>query len=284
MTTSRFRFNKTRIAPTPSGFLHLGNAYSFVLTQQMAFKYGAEVLLRIDDMDALRVRKEYLEDIFDCLNFLGISWQQGPASMKEYENFSQKSRMQLYNSALQILREKDLLYACVCSRTTYQNLKSKGEEICRCREKRIPLEKNEAAWRLVTDPGSTLTITDAEGTRTKLQFPLSMTDFIVKKKDGDPSYQLTSVVDDLFFKVDLIVRGEDLLPSTCAQLFLAPLIQADAFCESRFLHHALLKNEDGKKLSKSDGAESVRSLIGAGISRQQLFSKLGFGSGSENNL
>lgn len=93
-------FNKTRLAPTPSGFLHLGNIYSFALTAALARKTKSKILLRIDDADRERTNKRYVQDIFDTLDFLGIPWDEGPRNIKEYEQeYSQVHRMDIYTKA-----------------------------------------------------------------------------------------------------------------------------------------------------------------------------------------
>src|ERR1035437_9153412 len=95
-------FKRTRIAPTPSGYLHLGNILSFAITAALARKTNAKVLLRIDDFDLERTNKLYVQDIFDTLNFLEIPWDEGPRNMKQYEQeFSQVHRMEMYKKALQ---------------------------------------------------------------------------------------------------------------------------------------------------------------------------------------
>jgi glutamyl/glutaminyl-tRNA synthetase len=101
------QFNKTRIAPTPSGFLHLGNALSFELTASLAQKTGAKILLRIDDLDRERTNPPYVQDIFDTLNFLNIKWDEGPKDIIEYENsWSQIHRIGLYQNALEQLKQR----------------------------------------------------------------------------------------------------------------------------------------------------------------------------------
>ena len=111
-------FKRTRLAPTPSGYLHLGNILSFVITAGLARKNGAEILLRIDDMDHERVRKEYLDDIFETLTFLEIPWDEGPRSTEEHQKkFTQKLRQKLYQSGLDKLVSKNLVFGCRCSRT-----------------------------------------------------------------------------------------------------------------------------------------------------------------------
>src|SRR6185312_6440352 len=109
MDEGKMHFKKTRIAPTPSGFLHLGNAYSFALTAALAGKYGARILLRIDDLDRERVQKQYVQDIFDTLNFLEIPWHEGPRNMDEYEKqYSQIHRLDLYRQTLDMLQQQSL--------------------------------------------------------------------------------------------------------------------------------------------------------------------------------
>src|SRR5687768_9291602 len=111
-------FHKTRIAPTPSGYLHLGNALSMLVTAEFAKRYGCSILLRIDDIDQQRIRKEYIEDIFDTLKFLGIKWEEGPQTYEDYtNNFSQIKRLDIYNSALEQLKNSGRVFACTCSRS-----------------------------------------------------------------------------------------------------------------------------------------------------------------------
>src|ERR1044072_4565705 len=108
---------RSRIAPTPSGFLHIGNAYNFLLTEAIVRKAGVVLHLRIDDLDALRFRREYLEDIFDSLAWLGIQYDDGPKTIAEQEQqYSQQFRMSRYNEVLHLLVATGLVFACNCSR------------------------------------------------------------------------------------------------------------------------------------------------------------------------
>jgi len=117
MSAQPIHFNKTRIAPTPSGFLHLGNVLSFALTAALAKQHEAKILLRIDDMDQARAEQEYIQDIFDTLNFLEIPWDEGPRNAEEFkDNYSQLHRLTLYSEAIEQLRDNKLLFACTCSR------------------------------------------------------------------------------------------------------------------------------------------------------------------------
>src|SRR5579872_4577988 len=110
-------YRKTRIAPTPSGFLHVGNILSFSLTAAMARDNGASILLRIDDLDRERANPEYVEDIFETLHFLDIPWDEGPAAATDFErHYSQLYRMALYEKALARLKAANAVFACACSR------------------------------------------------------------------------------------------------------------------------------------------------------------------------
>ena len=255
------RYRKTRIAPTPSGYLHPGNAFSFLITAALAKKTGAGVLLRIDDMDRQRVRPEYVQDIFDTLRFLGITWDEGPRSPEELEcRYSQIHRMALYNRFLQQLREGGHVFACTCSRAQILQSNPDGTYPGTCADKGISLDAEGVSWRLHTRADRPLQIKQLDGSVTTAFLPADMQAFVVRKKDRLPAYQLTSLADDLHFGVDLIVRGEDLWPSTLAQLYLASLLEKKDFLDATFHHHRLLKDGNGEKLSKSTGARAIRDL------------------------
>lgn len=249
-------FNKTRLAPTPSGFLHLGNVLSFVITAALAKKTNAKILLRIDDLDRERAAPQYVQDIFDTLHYLNIPWDEGPADYAQYEKeYSQLHRMELYRTALQQLKESEHVFACECSRAQVPDGIYQGT----CRNKGLPLDKENVSWRLRTDTTKEISIQTLTG-EIKAILPPSMQDFVVRKKDGFPAYQLTSVVDDHYFGVDLIIRGEDLWPSTIAQNYLSALLPGNTFQYSTSYHHPLLLETPDKKLSKSAGATSIQFL------------------------
>lgn len=268
------RLNKTRIAPTPSGYLHLGNVFSFVLTATLARRHGAKILLRIDDLDRQRAQPSYIQDIFDTLNFLELPWHEGPRSLQEFESeYSQVHRLPLYHKALEQLAEQDALYACDCSRTQILQADASGTYTGRCRERNLPLTAPEVNWRLRTDIHTTLTVhTLTQPITTNL--PDEQRDFVVRKKDGFPAYQLTSLVDDIHFGVDLIVRGTDLWPSTLAQLYLAGILNTTGFTKNIFHHHGLLTSPNGEKLSKSAGATSIQYLRKEGKSAADVYTLL----------
>ncbi|WP_214072815.1 glutamate--tRNA ligase family protein [Mucilaginibacter sp. dw_454] len=270
MLNNETKFTRTRIAPTPSGYLHLGNALSFALTAAIARKTGAKILLRIDDLDQQRVNHLYVQDIFDTLNFLEIPWDEGPRNVIEYhDEWSQLHRMDMYDDALQQLAEQRGVFACKCSRSQLQGDSYPGN----CINKSLPLDTPETAWRLYTDdrPIDLKTLTDGI---TTIRLPETMKNFVVKKKDNFPAYQLASIVDDLHFGVDLVIRGEDLFPSTLAQLFLADVLGVTAFANTTFHHHPLLMEDDDKKLSKSAGSTSIKYLREQGRTAAEVYQNI----------
>ena len=245
----------------------MGNVLSFSITATLARKHGAKVLLRIDDLDRARVNQEYLTDIFDTLRFLEIPWDEGPQDADDFEaRFSQIHRMHLYNEALEQLAASGFVFACTCSRKQMSEIGS-----CTCSDKQIPLNTPEASWRLRTDNATTLQVKSYNDKIIRTQLPAEMENFVVRKKDGFPAYQLTSVIDDLFYGVDLIVRGEDLWASTLAQTQLAAVLDKQDFNDIVFYHHPLLLEKDGKKLSKSAGSTSIRYLRQEDKSAEDIF-------------
>ena len=270
MEGTTHQFKKTRIAPTPSGFLHLGNVLSFAITAAMAEQAGAKILLRIDDLDRDRVRKEYVQDIFDTLDFLEIPWHEGPRNFEEYgSEFSQVHRLPLYNNVLDELKQNGQLFACTCSRA-----QAGGIYAGTCRDKNIPFDEKGVSWRLKTDISHEIAVNTLNKGIIKTNLPAAMQDFVARKKDGYPAYQLASVIDDLHFGVDLVVRGEDLWDSTLAQLYLAFALHAGTFQQATFYHHRLLAGKDGGKLSKSAGDTSINYLRGQGKKPHDIYTQI----------
>lgn len=267
-------FSKTRYAPTPSGYLHLGNILSFAITAALAQQAGARILLRIDDFDRERTNPRFVNDIFDTLHFLQLPWHDGPKDYTEYEStYSQVHRTALYNSALQQLRDGGHLFACTCTRTQVVLPGGDGVYPGTCRHKGIPLDTPGTSWRLHTATATDITVNTLDGAVTQ-QLPPNMHNCIVRKKDGYAAYQLISVIDDLFLGTDLVVRGDDLWPSTLAQCYLASLLGHRSFSAIAFHHHPLLLEADGKKLSKSEGATSVHYLREAGNSAAAIWGEV----------
>ncbi len=250
---------RTRFAPTPSGYLHLGNAWSFVLTWLAARSQGGSIHLRIDDLDADRFRDEYLEDIFASLLWLGLDYDSGPRNAAEFKAaHSQRHRIHRYQKALEVLAEKKSVYACECSREKIRRaVGDSGVYPGICRDRGLEFGSTTLRYRI---PDGTVRVRDESGGAFALRPDRDMGDFGVRQKNGDPSYQLASVVDDEDMGINFVVRGLDLMPSTGAQLSLSSALGCEGFSQARFWHHDLVLDDAGKKLSKSENAESLRSL------------------------
>jgi len=269
-------FNLTRFAPTPSGFLHIGNIYSFLLTKVLAEKTRAKILLRIDDLDRERYRPEYLQDIFDSLDFMEINYDIGPKTVTEFEGeWSQIHRMEKYNMALEILRTKKVVFGCDCSRKKIQQMDPSGYYLGHCQSRNIQLAKNEICWRMDTFDSDFIHIKTLNDGRKSYTLPEDAAFFVVRKKDKLPAYQLTSVVDDVHYGVDLIVRGNDLLASTLGQQLIANQLESSSFQDATFHHHPLIKGPGNKKLSKSEGATSIQYLRKEGKKPADIYQILG---------
>lgn len=270
------RFQRTRIAPTPSGYLHLGNALSMAVTVALARCTGARVLLRIDDLDQQRIKRAYVEDVFATLDYLEIPYDEGPRNYREYaEAYSQLHRRALYREALDRLRDGGMVFACSCSRSAILQTNTDGIYTGVCRSRALPLDTPDTSWRLNTNKPQVLGVKGLDGSVQQVTLPDELSYFVVRKKDGFPAYQLASVVDDHHFGVDLIVRGEDLWHSTIAQQYLAGVLGYEDFAAASFWHHLLLKDLSGDKLSKSEGATSVHYLRKQGKTKQDIYRLIG---------
>ncbi len=263
----------SRIAPTPSGFLHLGNAFNFLLTWLICKKQKGKLLLRIDDLDQARVRPEYLEDIFRTIDWLGISIDEGPSGPEDHlSNYSQVYRFDLYEEAIQ--RIKGHLFPCAYSRKQIQTASIDGQYPMAFREQATSWEDERVALRLRTPQSHIVSWTDQVMGEVEVSLFDSMRDFVVRKKDGVAAYQIASLIDDLQLGVNCICRGADLLHSTAAQLYLASLLQKEVFSQTQFYHHNLLTDDAGEKLSKSHASLSMHETDYSPQLRQRLFNNM----------
>lgn len=257
---------RTRIAPTPSGYLHLGNAYNFYLIQKYAQEKKGKILLRIDDFDFDRVREEYVEDIFKILKWLQISPDEGPRDIQEfYKFYSQKNKQDKYLKVLNLCKEKGLVYACECSRSQRDCFTDEGAYKGKCRDKNLKYEAGKHALRLRCEDG------DVSWKRT-------LNDFVLWTKENRASYQLVSVVEDVENKIDFVVRGEDLKDSSAAQLYLAQQLGGvfkGLFEKIQFIHHPLIADphKPSQKLSKNLNSFSLNSLIQGGYTYERFLSE-----------
>jgi glutamyl-tRNA synthetase len=262
---------RTRIAPTPSGYLHIGNACNFLLTEKLVQTMNGSLRLRIDDLDAPRVRPEYIADIFDTLHWLGIEPDEGPVDADGHRaHYSQQTRLQDYDAMLGQLAATGKVFACTCSRADIAQLDADGQYPGSCRDKGLPLDSKNAAWRFRTDQGDTAAWQDGICGAQQVSLYQRQRDFVIRRRDGLPAYQVASLSDDIAYGINMIVRGIDLIDSTAAQLHLAAALEITPFLQCRFYHHPLLQNEAGEKLSKSAGSSSLKAMREAGVSGEDI--------------
>lgn len=244
----------TRLAPTPSGYLHAGNAVNLLITTALARSTAATVQLRIDDMDVERYRPEYVDDIFSVLAWLGISWDVGPRDRAEFESgFRLADRTSQYRERLESLTGSGLqTYACGCSRSQAHAAGTRGC-VGDCRDAALLLEPGRTALRAHIPVGTVVHVGDQS-----VDLHAEFGDPVLWRRDDLPAYHLASLDEDLRAGVTDIVRGIDLLPSTALQGWLASHSPDAGLSEVNVWHHPLLTGPDGIKLSKSQlGADPL---------------------------
>ncbi|HXD73369.1 MAG TPA: glutamate--tRNA ligase family protein [Vicinamibacterales bacterium] len=251
----------TRFAPAPTGFLHLGHVLNAIEVWKAARESGSggRVLLRIENHDRQRSRRDYEAAILEDLDWLGFD-ADGPA-------VRQSERGGIYQAALDSLRARGLVYACSCSRTDFDGQRYPGT----C-----------ATKHLEDEPGLSLRVRLAPAIERfddlrlgpQAQQPSAQCgDLVVRDRDGNWTYQFACTVDDWKQNVNLVVRGADLLDSTGRQIQLARLLGRSE--PPRFLHHELIMKSPSQKLSKSDGDTGVRDLRAKGWTREDVLRAAG---------
>ena len=257
---------RTRFAPAPTGFLHLGHVVNAIHVWGLAARLGAQVVLRIDDHDAQRSRAHYETGILDDLDWLGFAPDVYPTdAFRAGECLSRQShRGPLYASAVVALVSKGLVYGCTCTR---QDLERSGWRDARtargcpgmCRDRDLPLA-DDVAWRLRLDPGVESYTDVLHGT--EVSAAGARGDVVIRDRHGNWTYTFAVVVDDLEQQIDLVIRGDDLREATADQIRLGRTIGRHA--PARFAHHPLLMKSPTQKLSKADGDSGIRELRRAG--------------------
>ena len=251
----------SRLAPTPSGYLHLGNAFSFILTWLLVRRLEGKLQLRIDDLDSARLKRDCLEDIFLQLEWLGLEYDSGPQGPEEHlKHYSQSLKIEDYRETLSSLRQLRSLYACQCSRKQYLAISEDGLYPKTCRDKKLDLDQPEIIWRFKSESEALSDTVFFEGSSEEDSSSKPLGDAVLLRRNGIPSYQIASLVDDMKNRSTLIVRGIDLYPSSLFQQTVAEKLGWATFSEICFVHHSLLKDSTGKKYAKSEGAYSLKDL------------------------
>lgn len=249
-----------RFAPTPSGFLHLGNVFCSLLAWLYAKKSGGSITLRIEDLDPQRCSRAKADALANELEWLGLTWDEGAYTGAGSASYFQSSRSAIYAEYFARLEAAGLVYPCFCSRGELHAAEaphaSDGRIIyagtCRSlsqAERAAKARLRRPAWRVrVTD--EPISFTDGHyGTQTA-NLSADCGDFILRRSDGVYAYQLAVVIDDALMGITQVVRGADLLSSTPMQLYLYKLL---GLTPPKFCHIPLLTDADGRRLAKRDG-------------------------------
>ncbi|MEE8351980.1 MAG: tRNA glutamyl-Q(34) synthetase GluQRS [Rhodospirillales bacterium] len=270
----------TRFAPGPTGDLHLGHAYSALF----AASKGDRFLVRIEDIDTLRVKAEFEDAIFDDLAWLGLEWE--TPVRRQSEHFDE------YQKALDTLQSKSLLYPCFCSRKEIRAEIDRsggaphGVEgplypgTCRNLSDNERAQRRDAgnAFALRLDAGAALQSTGALAWNDAVLGTIDVTmegmgDVVLARKESPASYHLAVTIDDHAQGVTLVTRGDDLFPSTHVHRLLQALLGLNT---PAYHHHRMLTGEDGKRLAKRDQSQTLRALREAGKSAAEVQAMAGF--------
>lgn len=257
---------KIRFAPSPTGYLHKGHLLSALYVWAAAKKWDLSIHLRIEDHDRGRARPEYIESIYDDLEWFGFRWD---------SQSIQSERTSLYEAALKTLEKQGLVYPCYCSRKQLEeeNPKSETGEIVyqgKCRTSTAPA--NTPHNLRVIIPDKVITWHDMRLGDFSENPKLQCGDFPIRDREGQWTYQFAVCVDDIEEGITHIVRGEDIRSSTARQIALMRLLGRET--PPLYLHHPLIVDPAGKKLSKRERAHSIRQDRDAGISPEILLGRV----------
>lgn len=249
---------RTRFAPSPTGYLHLGHVVNAIYVWGLARSLNGEVLLRIEDHDRLRCRPEYESAILDDLEWLGFEPDAAPP-------VRQRERGPLYEAALRDLRATHQVYACDCSRKRIAGERYDG----RCRGRRL-LDTPGTGLRVCMDRGVE-EFDDLLLGRVSQSPADQCGDLLIRDRDGHWTYQFAVAVDDMLQEITHVIRGDDLLASTGRQLRLRRMLgRSDP---PTFFHHRLIFKQNGEKLSKSARDSGVRELRAAGLTAAEIIGR-----------
>ena len=283
-----------RLAPSPTGHLHLGNAWAFLLSWLAARHERGEILLRIEDIDSQRSRSQFVDGILEDLQWLGLDWDFIPETKKTTLECSlsgfylQSRRSDLYAEALAQLEQENWLYPCFCSRSALRNIATAPHiddvgivypGTCRnltsAQRKKLLAQGRQPSLRLRC-PEGVIHFNDAvQGTQC-LTLEACGGDFVLRRSDGVVSYQLAVAVDDGHMGVTQVVRGRDILLSTPRQIVLLRLL---GYSIPEYAHVPLLLDANGQRLAKRHNALSLRTLRQSGANACNVIGLLGYLAG-----
>lgn len=271
-----------RLAPSPTGYLHVGHARTFATAWRRAREANGVLVMRMEDLDRDRSKPEYAQAALDDLRWLGINWDEGPDVSGPYAPYVQSERGDVYRAAWRRLRERGFIYPCRCSRKDLAAaLSAPHEGVGRVQDPEDepvypgtcrPSQTGEGAfeiagelsdeprgmnWRFRVLDGEPIEFVDGNLGPQRFVAGVDFGDFLVWRRDGVPSYQLACVADDAAMRITEVVRGADLLKSTARQILLN---RALGYADPAWFHCELSVDEHGHRLAKRHDALSIREL------------------------
>lgn len=260
-----------RLAPTPTGHLHLGHALTFFAAHRRAIEAGGRILLRMEDLDPHRCTDAFARDAMDDLVWMGLNWSGKPVF--------QSQRRHLYLAAWQRLKEAGLIYPCRRSRREISSLAPHEEEPVFPVEWRADPQEAQSFsepsgmnWRFRVPGGESISFVDQNFGHIEKTAQRDFGDFLVWNRDDIPAYELAVVVDDRAMGITEVVRGEDLLTSTARQILLYRALEAAA---PAWFHCPLVCDPDGRRLAKRTGGLSLRDLRAKKLTPDQVLDLAG---------
>ena len=268
-----------RLAPSPTGYLHLGHARTFWVAQQRALAAQGTLILRDEDLDPERSQPHFRQAMIEDLRWLGLDWQEGPDVGGSFGPYTQSQRHGLYRDAWGRLLAGGWLYPCRCSRKDLALAMQaphddEGIYPGTCRPAKIQTAgagpRSGANWRFHVPEGEVIEFEDGHFGGQRFVAGKDFGDFLVWRRDDLPSYQLAVVVDDAAMRITEVVRGVDLLKSTARQILLA---RALGVSSPAWYHCDLIRDAQGQRLAKRHDALSLRRLREQGMQPLELLSE-----------
>jgi glutamyl/glutaminyl-tRNA synthetase len=266
-----------RLAPSPTGLLHMGHARTFWTAAERVAQHGGTLILRNEDLDPQRSRPEFASAMIHDLRWLGLLWNEGPDCGGPHAPYAQSERRSFYLGAWRKLRDSGVLYPCTCSRKDLAQAASAPNDTddeplyprtCRGRTDASAFQHPAGVnWRFRVPDGERLCFDDLRLGHQAFIAGRDFGDFIIWRRDDVPAYQLAVVVDDAEMEITEVVRGADLLKSTARQILIYRTLGIEP---PQFYHCDLVRDESGVRLAKRHDALSVRRLRESGWTSEQV--------------
>ncbi len=266
-----------RLAPSPTGLLHVGHARTFSIAALRAQQQGGRLVLRNEDLDQQRCRPAFVSAMYEDLRWLGIRWSEGPDCGGGYAPYSQSERRSFYVEAWQKLRDCGAIYPCTCSRKDLAAAATAPNDNddeplypghCRSRTDAIQFQSPQGVnWRFRVPDGESIEFTDQHLGAQAYVAGKDFGDFVVWRRDDVPAYQLAVTVDDARMQITEVVRGADLLKSTARQIL---LFRALGYSVPDYYHCELVRDSHGLRMAKRHDSASIRRLRESGMTPAQM--------------